>query len=121
MPSLPALEFNNVSKQYRGFFRSQWATALRDFSLRVETGEIFGFRPNGAGRNRDPENVDVTRRGMAQCWVEFLRPYASPRVGFLAETSLSTIDRRPAGQFYGALNSMRDPSSASTPRDAKRI
>ena len=51
MPSLPALEFNNVSKQYRGFFRSQWVTALRDFSLRVETGEIFGFLgPNGAGK-----------------------------------------------------------------------
>src|ERR1043165_1213060 len=51
MPSVPALEFSNVSKQYRGFFRSQWVTALRNFSLRVEPGEIFGFLgPNGAGK-----------------------------------------------------------------------
>src|ERR1700720_2143522 len=51
MSSVPALAFNNVSKHYRGFFRSQWVTALRDFSLRVERGEIFGFLgPNGAGK-----------------------------------------------------------------------
>src|ERR1051325_524708 len=51
MSSTPALAFNDVSKHYRGFFRSQWVTALRDFSLRVERGEIFGFLgPNGAGK-----------------------------------------------------------------------
>jgi len=51
MPSVAALEFTDVTKQYRGFFRSQWVTALRNFSLRVEPGEIFGFLgPNGAGK-----------------------------------------------------------------------
>src|ERR1041385_4161759 len=51
MPSVAALEFTDVTKQYRGFFRSQWVTALRNLSLRVEPGEIFGFLgPNGAGK-----------------------------------------------------------------------
>src|SRR5215467_5645916 len=51
MPSVAALEFNQVSKRYHGFFRSQWVTALQDFSLRVERGEILGFLgPNGAGK-----------------------------------------------------------------------
>ena len=51
MSSAPALAFNDVSKHYHGFFRSQWVTALRGFSLRVERGEIFGFLgPNGAGK-----------------------------------------------------------------------
>jgi ABC-2 type transport system ATP-binding protein len=110
-----ALEFSNVSKQYRGFFRSQWVTALRDFSLRVERGEIFGFiGPNGAGKTTAihlaiglmfPSSGRGELLGHAFGHVSTRR-----RVGFLAENV--ALYHRPAARlvrFYGALNGMRDP------------
>jgi ABC-2 type transport system ATP-binding protein len=110
-----ALEFSNVSKQYRGFFRSQWVTALRDFSLRVEPGEIFGFiGPNGAGKTTAihlamglmfPSGGRGELLGHAFGHVPTRR-----RVGFLAENV--ALYHRPAARlvrFYGALNGMRDP------------
>jgi len=110
-----ALEFSNVSKQYRGFFRSQWVTALRDFSLRVEPGEIFGFiGPNGAGKTTAihlaiglmfPSSGRGELLGHAFGHVPTRR-----RVGFLAENV--ALYHRPAARlvrFYGALNGMRDP------------
>ena len=110
-----ALEFSNVSKQYRGFFRSQWVTALRDFSLRVERGEIFGFiGPNGAGKTTaihlaiglmSPSSGRGELLGHAFGHVSTRR-----RVGFLAENV--ALYHRPAARlvrFYGALNGMRDP------------
>ncbi|HKW74820.1 MAG TPA: ATP-binding cassette domain-containing protein, partial [Terriglobales bacterium] len=51
MSVTPALEFDNVTKEYRTFFRNDSVRALENFSLRVEPGEIFGFLgPNGAGK-----------------------------------------------------------------------
>src|SRR5215467_4754658 len=115
MPSVPALEFNNVSKQYRGFFRSQWVTALRDFSLRVETGEIFGFLgPNGAGKTTAMHlaiGLMFPSRGHgAMLGHEFGHAPTRRRVGFLAENV--ALYHRPAAKlvrFYGALNGMKDP------------
>lgn len=115
MPSLPALEFNNVSKQYRGFFRSQWVTALRDFSLRVETGEIFGFLgPNGAGKTTAMHlaiGLMFPSSGHGEMLGHrFGHAPTRRRVGFLAENV--ALYHRPAARlvrFYGALNGMRDP------------
>ena len=115
MSSVPALEFNNVSKQYRGFFRSQWVTALRDFSLRVETGEIFGFLgPNGAGKTTAMHlaiGLMFPSRGHgAMLGHEFGHAPTRRRVGFLAENV--ALYHRPAAKlvrFYGALNGMKDP------------
>ena len=115
MPSLPALEFNNVSKQYRGFFRSQWVTALRDFSLRVETGEILGFLgPNGAGKTTAMHLAiglmfPSSGRG-AMLGHAFGHAPTRRRVGFLAE-NVALYHRSAAKlvRFYGALNGMRDP------------
>jgi ABC-2 type transport system ATP-binding protein len=115
MPSLPALEFDNVSKQYRGFFRSQWVTALRDFSLRVETGEIFGFLgPNGAGKTTAmhlaiglmfPSSGHGAMLGHG-----FGHAATRRRVGFLAE-NVALYHRSAAKlvRFYGSLNGMKDP------------
>jgi ABC-2 type transport system ATP-binding protein len=115
MPSLPALEFNNVSKQYRGFFRSEWVTALRDFSLRVETGEIFGFLgPNGAGKTTAMHlaiGLMFPSRGHgAMLGHEFGHAPTRRRVGFLAE-NVALYHRSAAKlvRFYGALNGMKDP------------
>ena len=115
MPSVPALEFSNVSKQYRGFFRSQWVTALRDFSLRVEPGEIFGFLgPNGAGKTTAIHlaiGLMFPSSGRGEMLGhEFGHAPTRRRVGFLAENV--ALYHRPAAKlvrFYGALNGMRDP------------
>ena len=115
MSSVPALEFTNVSKHYRGFFRSQWVTALRDFSMRVEPGEIFGFLgPNGAGKTTAihiaiglmfPSSGHGEMLGHS-----FGHAPTRRRIGFLAENV--AFYHRPASKlvrFYGALNGMRDP------------
>src|ERR1700682_3181436 len=47
-----ALEFENLTKEYRSLASWRRLRALDGFSLRVETGEIFGFLgPNGAGKS----------------------------------------------------------------------
>ena len=115
MSSLPALAFNQVSKQYRGFFRSQWVTALHDFSLRVERGEIFGFLgPNGAGKTTAMHlaiGLMFPTSGTGEMLGQkFGHAPTRRRVGFLAENV--ALYHRPASRlmrFYGALNGMRDP------------
>jgi ABC-2 type transport system ATP-binding protein len=115
MPGVAALEFNNVTKQYRGFFRSQWVTALRDFSLRVESGEIFGFLgPNGAGKTTAIHlavGLMLPTSGQGKMLGhEFGHAPTRRRVGFLAE-NVALYHRSAARlvRFYGALNGMRDP------------
>ena len=115
MSSLPALAFNDVSKHYRGFFRSQWVTALRDFSLRVERGEIFGFLgPNGAGKTTAMHlaiGLMFPSSGRGEMLGhEFGHAPTRRRVGFLAE-NVSLYHRSAAKlvRFYGTLNGMRDP------------
>jgi ABC-2 type transport system ATP-binding protein len=113
--SQPALAFNDVTKHYRGFFRSQWVTALRRFSLRVERGEIFGFLgPNGAGKTTAIHialGLMFPTSGQGEMLGHrFGHAAARRRVGFLAENV--ALYHRPADRlvrFYGALNGMRDP------------
>ena len=115
MSSAPALAFNDVSKHYRGFFRSQWVTALRNFSLRVERGEIFGFLgPNGAGKTTAMHlsiGLMFPSSGRGEMLGhEFGHAPTRRSVGFLAE-NVSLYHRSAAKlvRFYGALNGMRDP------------
>jgi len=115
MSSVPALAFNDVSKHYRGFFRSQWVTALRDFSLRVERGEIFGFLgPNGAGKTTAMHlaiGLMFPSSGRGEMLGhEFGHAPTRRRIGFLAE-NVAFYHRSAAKlvHFYGALNGMRDP------------
>ena len=115
MASVVALAFTGVSKQYHGFFRGSRVTALRDFSLRVEPGEIFGFLgPNGAGKTTAihialglmfPSSGHGEMLGHS-----FGHAPTRRRVGFLAENV--SFYHRPAAKlvrFYGALNGLRDP------------
>ncbi|HLK07775.1 MAG TPA: ABC transporter ATP-binding protein [Candidatus Angelobacter sp.] len=115
MSSAPALAFNDVSKHYRGFFRSQWVTALHNFSLHVERGEIFGFLgPNGAGKTTAMHlaiGLMFPSSGRGEMLGhEFGHAPTRRRVGFLAE-NVSLYHRSAAKlvRFYGALNGMRDP------------
>ena len=115
MSSAPALAFSDVSKHYRGFFRSQWVTALRDFSLRVERGEIFGFLgPNGAGKTTAMHlaiGLMFPSSGRGEMLGhQFGHAPTRRRVGFLAE-NVALYHRSAAKliHFYGALNGMRNP------------
>src|SRR5271167_2136967 len=51
--SNPAIEIENLTKEYPfGFLNLKKKKSLEDLTLRVETGEVFGFLgPNGAGKS----------------------------------------------------------------------
>ena len=107
-----ALEFSAITKEYRSWPRRERIRALQDFSLSVQTGEIFGFLgPNGAGKS--------TAIHLA---MGFMRPSSGTgqmlgkgfgdagtrrRVGFLAE-NVALYHRRAeaAVRFYGGLNGL---------------
>ena len=111
-----ALEFEGVTKAYRGFFSRRRFCALDNFTIQVETGEIFGFLgPNGAGK--------TTAIHLA---MGFMRPShgtgrllgkhfghadTRQRVGFLPE-NIALYPRRAENlvRFYGALNGMAGAS-----------
>ena len=115
MPTTPALEFDNITKEYRTFFRNDSVRALEKFSLRVEPGEIFGFLgPNGAGKTTAihiaiglmfPSSGSGHMLG-----APFGNAAARRKVGFLAE-NVALYHRRADKllRFYGELNGMRDP------------
>lgn len=115
MPTAAALEFSNISKEYRGFFQAETVRALDRFSLRVEPGEIFGFLgPNGAGKTTAihialglmfPTSGNGSMLGRV-----FGHAPTRRRVGFLAENV--ALYHRPAArlvEFYGGLQRMREP------------
>jgi ABC-2 type transport system ATP-binding protein len=110
-----ALEFNNVRKEYRSFFKSETVTALDGFSLRVEAGEVLGFLgPNGAGKTTAIHIAMGLMFPTSGAGSMLGRPFGHAatrrKVGFLAENV--TVYHRPAEKlvhFYGALNGMRDP------------
>ena len=108
-----ALEFDDISKEYRGFFKSESVKALNGFSLRVEQGEIFGFLgPNGAGKTTAIHIalglLHSTKGKGSILGHPFGHAGARRRVGFLAENI--ALYHRPAARlvrFYGALNGMK--------------
>ena len=114
MPTAAALEFANITKEYRSFFRNQSVKALDGFSLRVESGEIFGFLgPNGAGKTTAIHvalgfTFPSSGRG-EMLGHPFGHAATRRRVGFLPENV--AVYHRPAAQlvrFYGALNSVHE-------------
>jgi ABC-2 type transport system ATP-binding protein len=110
-----AIEFDDITKEYRSFFRSDRVKALDGFSLRVEPGEIFGFLgPNGAGKTTAIHLamglMFPTRGRGSMLGHPFGDVPTRRRIGFLAENV--AVYHRPAGKlvrFYGALNGMNDP------------
>lgn len=106
-----ALEFENISKEYRRFTGARIA-ALESFSLQVHEGEIFGFLgPNGAGKTTAIHLAMGFMRATSGKGRMLDKPFGHAptrrRVGFLAENV--ALYARPAEQlvrFYGGLNGM---------------
>lgn len=112
MPAV--LEFERVSKRYRSLFRDdRWA--LRDFSLRVEAGEIVGFLgPNGAGKttaiNIAVGLVHANSGSGSLLGKKFGDVSARRRVGFLPESpAYYHRSARQTLRMNGALNGVREP------------
>jgi ABC-2 type transport system ATP-binding protein len=111
----PVLEFHNVSKLYRSFFTRKDRWALRDFSVKVERGEIVGFLgPNGAGKT----TAIHLSLGLAQSTTghgtllghKFGDVAARRKVGFLSESpAFYHQSARAVLKFCGGLNGVRDP------------
>jgi len=106
-----ALEFQQISKEYRIFPRRR-LRALDNFSLQVEKGEIFGFLgPNGAGKSTAIHlamGFMLPSHGAGRLLGErFGHARTRRRVGFLAE-NVALYHRRAERlvRFYGALNGL---------------
>ena len=117
-----ALEFESLTKEYRSFPRRR-LLALDDFSLQVETGEIFGFLgPNGAGKSTAIHLamgfMRPTHGSGRMLGKPFGDAHARRRVGFLAE-NVALYHRRAERlvSFYGALNGMRGTYLTMRARD----
>ncbi len=113
-----ALEFNNISKEYRAFFRNENVMALNGFSLRVEPGEIFGFLgPNGAGKTTAIHIAIGLMFPSSGSGSMLGQPFGSAparrKIGFVAENvALYHRSAEKLVRFYGGLNSVRDPALA---------
>jgi ABC-2 type transport system ATP-binding protein len=121
------LEFLGISKEYRSFPAGRKFTALADFSVSVEAGEIFGFLgPNGAGKTTAMHlAMGFTRptRGRGRMLGHpFGHAAARRRVGFLSE-NVALYHRRAdfLVRFYGALNGMGGPNLANRAADVLQL
>ena len=118
-----ALEFESLSREYRGWLRQRTVRALDGLSVAVEAGEIFGFLgPNGAGKTTALHIAMGLLRPTSGGGRMLGKPFGDAptrrRVGFLAENV--ALYHRPASKlvrFYGALNGMRDPELTARTRE----
>lgn len=88
---------------------------MQDFSLTVETGEIFGFLgPNGAGKTTAIHLAMGFMRPTSGSGTMLGAPFGHAatrrRVGFLAENvSFHHLSAQRLLRFYGQLNGVHDP------------
>jgi len=121
------LEFENLTKQYRSFGSRRRLVALDNFSLQVESGEIFGFLgPNGAGKSTAIHLAMGFMRPSSgrgrMLGAPFGDAHARQRVGFLAE-NIALYHRKADRliRFYGALNGMGGSALAKRARDVLQL
>jgi len=119
-----ALEFAGITKEYRSWPGGKRVRALQDFSLSVQTGEIFGFLgPNGAGKSTAIHLAMGFMNSSSGTGQMLGRPFGDAatrrRVGFLAE-NVALYHRRAesAVRFYGGLNGLHGRALARSARAA---
>src|SRR6266446_1748630 len=107
-----ALEYDGITKEYRSWSGRRRVRALQQFSLSVESGEIFGFLgPNGAGKSTAIHLAMGFMRPSSGTGQMLGRLFGDPatrrRVGFLAENvALYHRQAEAAIRFYGGLNGL---------------
>ncbi len=107
-----ALEYDGITKEYRSWSGRRRVRALHEFSLSVESGEIFGFLgPNGAGKSTAIHLALGFMRPSSGTGQMLGRPFGDAairrRVGFLAENvALYHRKAEAAIRFYGGLNGL---------------
>jgi ABC-2 type transport system ATP-binding protein len=107
-----ALEYDGITKEYRSWSGRRRVRALQQFSLSVESGEIFGFLgPNGAGKSTAIHLAMGFMRpssGRGRMLGKLFGDAATRRrVGFLAENvALYHRQAEAAIRFYGGLNGL---------------
>ncbi|HUR36253.1 MAG TPA: ABC transporter ATP-binding protein [Terriglobales bacterium] len=119
----PALDFQNIRKEYRTFWGRDRHTALHDFSLTIQPGEIFGFLgPNGAGKTTAIHIALGLMAATSGRGTLLDRPFGHARtrrrVGFLPENI--AFYHRPAEalvRIYGRLNAIAEPELARRTKD----
>jgi ABC-2 type transport system ATP-binding protein len=118
------LEYQKVTKEYQRWSGRNRLTALQEFSLTVEKGEIFGFLgPNGAGKTTAIHLAMGFVRPSSGSGRMLGKPFgdvATRRlVGFLPE-NIALYHRSAVSvlRFYGGLNGM---SGAALRRGAAEI
>ena len=111
-----ALEFAEITKEYRTWPGRKTVRALQKFSLSVHSGEIFGFLgPNGAGKSTAIHLAMGFMRPSSGTGQLLGHPFGNAairrRVGFLAE-NVALYHRRAEDviRFYGGLNGMHGPA-----------
>ena len=120
----PALEFEEVTKEYRSWPRGKSVRALQEFSLSVQKGEIFGFLgPNGAGKSTAIHLAVGFMRPSSGFGQMLERPFGDTatrrRVGFLAENvALYHRTAEAAIRFCGGLNGLHGEALDHAARSA---
>jgi ABC-2 type transport system ATP-binding protein len=120
----PVLEISHISRSYRTNVSFQKYWILRDLSLAVEAGEIFGFiGPNGAGKTTTiklvmdlirPDGGSIRIFGRKHDEVQSKR-----RIGFLPENPYfyDYLTAREFLDFYGRLFGLARPAREARIRE----
>src|ERR1700692_662233 len=122
-----ALEFEHITKEYRSALGTRRPRAPDDFSITVETGEIFGFLgPNGAGKSTAIHLamgfMRPTRGSGRMLGAPFGHAPTRRRGGVLAENvALYHRQAEFLVRFYGGLNGMSGPDLVKRARDVLQV
>jgi ABC-2 type transport system ATP-binding protein len=114
MPATPAVSIRNVSRLFPVPFRRERLVAVRDLSLEVQEGEVYGLLgPNGSGKSTTLKmllGLVTPTSGTAQVFGEDSRAFAARSdVGFLPENPYfyKFLTGEETLRFYGKLCGLR--------------
>jgi len=112
--SVPAVEINNLVKDFRTSFRRRALRAVDDVSLRIEPGEVYGLiGPNGSGKSTTMKALlGLVEPSAGNCAIfgrDSLKVDSRREVGFLPENPYfyKHLSGAETISFYGRLCGLR--------------